>query len=130
MGLRCGAPAAAIVALVEAALAQARGLAPHIDFAQASLVTVDSKRVEPGLHEAAALLRRELNFISRAALIDAGAGVATRSKLSQKHYGVGSVAEAAALAGAGPDARLLVKRMAREGVTCAVAAGWSPSPIT
>jgi cobalt-precorrin 5A hydrolase len=38
-------------------------------------------------------------------------------------YGVGSVAEAAALACAGPDARLLVPRIASARATCAIARG-------
>lgn len=123
IGLRSGASAAALVAVVEAALARARARAPELDFADAELFTVESKRGERGLREAAGLLSRRLVFFAPALLAAVDAKVKTRSALSLKHYGTGSVAEAAALAGAGAAARLLVPRLSGTGVTCAIAVG-------
>jgi len=53
------------------------------------------------------------------------ASVSTQSTISQKTRGTGSVAEAAALAAAGPGARLLVSRKISEDrlATCAIAVG-------
>ena len=45
----------------------------------------------------------------------------THSALSQKHAGVGSVSERAALGAAGQGARLLGPRIATGSVTCALA---------
>lgn len=52
----------------------------------------------------------------------------TRSKASLKAYGVGSVAEATALAAAGPNARLVARRIVSpDGLaTCALAEGDRP----
>lgn len=47
--------------------------------------------------------------------------VVTRSARSIEHYGVGSVAEAAALLGAGPGSRLLMPRRIFDKATCATA---------
>lgn len=121
IGLRSGASGDAVAALVEAAIAQARALAPQADIGHAGLFTVESKRGEPGLHAAAERLALLLTFLPREALAAAGGGVQTQSALSLAHYGVGSVAEAAALAGAGPDSALLAPRLTGSGVTCAVA---------
>ena len=122
LGLRSGASGAAIAALVAAALEQARALAPQVDCASAGLFTVDSKRGEPGLQEAASLLSRAVTFVARDALVAMDTQAPTRSALSQALYGVGSVAEAAALAGAGPGAVLILPRIASGYVTCAIAA--------
>ena len=121
LGLRSGASCAAIMAVAEAALQQARTLAPHANFAGAGLFTVESKCGEPGLSAAAERLARPLTFLPRRALAAEDSRVLTRSTLAQTHYGVGSVAEAAALAGAGPDSVLLAPRLSGGGVTCAVA---------
>ncbi|HTI02212.1 MAG TPA: cobalamin biosynthesis protein, partial [Acidisoma sp.] len=47
----------------------------------------------------------------------------TRSARAQREVGLASVAEAAALAGAGPGGRLVLARIAADGVTCALALG-------
>lgn len=121
LGLRGGTPAAAIVALVETAQAQLRLLYPALDFAAATLCVPASKQAEIGLQEAALALRLPLVFQTRAALLAMDGAVSTRSLASLQHYGVGSVAEAAALACAGPDAQLVLTRITGAGVTCAVA---------
>lgn len=123
LGLRSGAAAAAIVALVEAAQAQLLRLHPVLDFATATLCAPASKQAEIGLQEAALALRLPLVFQTRAALLAMDGAVSTRSLASLQHYGVGSVAEAAALACAGPGATLVLARITGAGVTCAVALG-------
>jgi cobalt-precorrin 5A hydrolase len=125
VGLRSGASCDAVIALVEEAIAQARTLAPELDFAQAPLFTVEMKRGEEGLRAAAERLSRRLQFVSSDLLAAADKRVQTRSALSEKHHGVGSVAEAAALAGAGSHARLVLPRISGVGVTCAVAAQYT-----
>ena len=62
-----------------------------------------------------------LTFLSQETL--AAITTPTQSAPSIARFGIGSVAEAAALAGAGPGASLIVPRVARDGVTCAVARG-------
>ena len=116
VGCRKGCAAETIVALVRDALvrAGAAGSAPP-------LFTIEDKRGEPGLAEAAAELGLPLAFLPRQALAAAAEGCATRSERVQAMFGVPSVAEAAALAGAGPEARLLVPRLAARGATCAIA---------
>ena len=99
VGCRKGCPATAIVDLVE----QARAAAP------AGLVA-DRHGGRRGV-------------LPRDALRAVMASVETRSAAAEARFGVASVAEAAALAGAGPGARLVVRRIAAGGATCAVAAG-------
>jgi cobalt-precorrin 5A hydrolase len=45
--------------------------------------------------------------------------------LVEARFGTGSVAEAAALAGAGPRARLIAPRACENGATCAIALDFS-----
>ena len=45
----------------------------------------------------------------------------TRSAAAHQRFGLDSIAEAAALAGGGPKARLLGPRLAENGATCAIA---------
>lgn len=117
VGCRKGAEADAIVALVGEAL---RGIG--LKGAEAELFTIVDKRGEPGLAEAAERLGIPIRFLSRQALAASAEGCVTRSERVEAMVGVPSVAEAAALAGAGRGARLLVPRLAAAGVTCAVAA--------
>jgi cobalt-precorrin 5A hydrolase len=98
IGCRRGAPASAIEAVIRQSLAQIGTATP------AALFTIEDKAVEPGLSDAA---KRP--------------GVRTRSRRAEAEFGVPSVAEASALAGAGPNAALIVPRVAANGVTCAIA---------
>jgi cobalt-precorrin 5A hydrolase len=68
-----------------------------------------------------------LVFLSRAALQDAMPRTRTRSVPAQQRFGVASVAEAAALAGGGPNAVLIVPRISANDATCAIAADLSSS---
>jgi cobalt-precorrin 5A hydrolase len=95
---------------------------------QRCLFTVEDKRGDAAIHEAARSLGAELIFLSREALQDAMPRTQTRSERVQALFGLESVAEAAALAGGGPNASLIVPRQSGHGVTCALAAEIPPLP--
>jgi len=117
IGCRKGATAEEINAAIEAALeetGQARD-------ALTSLATSDGKGSEPGLVDAAASAGLELILIKPAALEAAGSRTQSFSPRVKEMFGVPSVAEAAALAAAGPDASLLAPRTIVGPVTCAIA---------
>ncbi|WP_145979707.1 cobalamin biosynthesis protein [Chelatococcus daeguensis] len=119
IGLTSAVDGAAIAALVRRALAHA-GL-------EASVLAVPDWRADlPAVAAAARLLGLPVAPVSRAAMQTVEAAVATRAPESLARYGVGSVAEAAALVAAGRGARLLVARLAEAGATCAVAEGEGP----
>jgi cobalt-precorrin 5A hydrolase len=90
-----------------------------------SLFTIEDKRGEIGLHEAAQALGMDLIFLRREALAEAMPRTQTRSARAQALFGVGSVAEASALAGGGPNATLIVPRISGNDATCAIAADLS-----
>jgi cobalt-precorrin 5A hydrolase len=115
VGCRLGCGPEIIETLVRQALERVPNIAP------AGLFTIDDKRGEPGLAEAARRLGLDLILLPRAALRDQAPFVQTRSRRSESQFGVPSVAEAAALAGAGRGAVLLVARIAQNGATCAIA---------
>jgi cobalt-precorrin 5A hydrolase len=85
------------------------------------LFSLIDKRGEPGLSAAAEALGLELIFLPREALAAAAPRLLTRSAAAQRRFGLASVAEAAALAGGGPNAKLLGPRLAANGATCAIA---------
>lgn len=116
LGCRHGVAAEAVVALLDEAMARA-GLRPAL------LAIPDFKRCEPGLAEAARRLGLELRRVSHEALRAEQPRCVTRSGRVEAAVGVRSVAEACALAVAGPRGRLILPRIARAGVTCAFAAG-------
>ncbi|KZE30680.1 cobalamin biosynthesis protein [Chelatococcus daeguensis] len=119
IGLTSAVDGAAIAALARRALAHA-GL-------EASVLAVPDWRADlPAVAAAARLLGLPVAPVSRAAMQTVEAAVATRAPESLARYGVGSVAEAAALVAAGRGARLLVARLAEAGATCAVAEGEGP----
>ena len=119
IGCRRGSPAARIGAAVEAALAKA-GLAP--DGADA-LAAPAFKTGEAGIVGAARQLGLPAIFVDRADLDAVQPLCATRSPAAEAATGLAAVSEAAALAAAGRNPRLLVPRVARDGVACAVARG-------
>lgn len=114
IGCRSGVAAAPVVALVRDALARLA-----LSTQNAELFTIDAKRDEAGLAQAASELGMPLHFFPREVL--AAMDTPTRSPQSLAAFGVSSVAESAALAGAGDGAVLVVPRLARDGVTCALA---------
>jgi cobalt-precorrin 5A hydrolase len=78
----------------------------------ASVIAVlEDKAAHPGLVAAARATHLQIETVAADAMRQADARVATRSERVEKHRGVGSVCEAAALAAAGPGARLVVTRV-------------------
>ncbi|HEY8123980.1 MAG TPA: cobalamin biosynthesis protein [Methylocystis sp.] len=116
LGARRGVAAQDIVELVRR-VAQTH----NVDFSQARLFALESKAQEAGLHEAARELGLELVFLPLASLRTRKARAATHSPRVQAMFGVGSVAEAAALVGAGPNSRLVAPRVTTPVAACALA---------
>lgn len=85
------------------------------------LATAERKRDEAGIAEAVRLLALPLRVVSDADLAAAQDRVQTRSAAVKAAVGVASVAEAAALAAAGPGSRLLLPRRSTPRATCALA---------
>jgi cobalt-precorrin 5A hydrolase len=118
VGCRRGAAAPDIEAAIRAALDRA-GVACH---ALDCIATTAAKQGEIGIEQAAAKLGVDLVLIPEAELQAAGSRTTTRSARVLALAGVPSVAEAAALAAAGPSARLISPRLVMGNATCAVAA--------
>lgn len=116
LGLRRSVAAGEIVSLVEQALARA-GLAPGT---LGRLATVEALAVLPAFTEAARRLSVDATPVEASALLDAAPHVRTQSARSLAAHGVGSVAEAAALAACGPAAELILERIASPNATCAL----------
>lgn len=121
VGCRRGCSADDVLAALHAALLASER---SVDEVQALFVP-ESKRAEPGLQAAAAHLGKPLVALSRATLKKQAGATLTASGHALRHYGVGSVAEAAALAGASKlragSARLLGPRSIAGDATCALA---------
>ncbi|WP_424363060.1 cobalamin biosynthesis protein [Methylocystis parvus] len=116
IGARRGVAADAIVELVREVAAQ-----HDAPLSQVTLCTLESKSDEPGVHEAAKILGASLVFLPLDALKARKGAAPTHSPRVQAMFGVGSVAEAAALVGAGPGSRLLAPRVATPYAACALA---------
>jgi cobalt-precorrin 5A hydrolase len=82
-----------------------------------------SKGTEAGLRDAAAARGLLLMLVSQSAMEAANPRTLTRSAQAMAAMNVNSVSEAAALAAAGPHARLLAPRVIVGPVTCALAEG-------
>ncbi|RDJ25135.1 precorrin methylase [Bosea caraganae] len=117
IGLRPGTSEADILACLDGALAAANISAETVR----RFATLASRLREPGIVAAAQARNAELVAIPDEALKGFEASCATRSTRIAALYGVGSVAEAAALAAAGPGAELIQPRIATARVTCALA---------
>lgn len=115
VGCRSGCPAETIETLVRRVMAQA-GPAPMM-----ALFTAVEKQGEPGIAAAAVSLGLPLVYLPRTLMAAASPAAQTRSERVVELFGVPSVAETAALAGAGQGATLVVKRVAEGGATCAAA---------
>jgi cobalt-precorrin 5A hydrolase len=111
-----------IVDLVLRAMGEA-SLAPQ---RLARLATAAARAGEPCFLDAAKRLNVEPCGIERKAMQRVAPALHTVSPRVQALYGVGSVAEAAALAAAGEGAELLLPRIASAGATCALARGAGP----
>lgn len=110
-------------AQVESAIAAAL-LHYQLDGCRLGLIAVPAaKGAESGIVAAAAARGVLLVLIAQDALEAADSRTLTRSVRSKDTLNVQSVAEAAALAAAGPHSRLLAPRVAVGPVTCALAEG-------
>jgi cobalt-precorrin 5A hydrolase len=116
IGFRRDCPAADILAVIREA---SERVGRPID----ALAVPEFKADEGGVQDAAKSLALPLLRIDRAALRRAQGRCLTRSDYSRQATGFASVAEACALAGAGPDARLILPRIAGPRATCALAEG-------
>ena len=116
VGCRAGVSGEVIAELIEAALAAAPGADLPV-----ALFTVLDKQSEVGIADAAARLGHPLVHLPRVALESVADRIVTRSEKVIELFGVPSIAEGAALAGAGADGRLVVERMSHRGATVAVA---------
>jgi cobalt-precorrin 5A hydrolase len=117
IGCRSNVDTESVVEAIEAALASV-GMEPA---ALAALATVPEKAQEAAIVDAAHRLDVALVVADPAALGEAAARCLTDSALSFIATGTPSAAEAAALAAAGPQSRLLGPRLALGAVTCALA---------
>ena len=117
IGCRKGVAMTDVLAAIDAALAD-NGLARA---ALDALATVPLKRDEPALREASGALSLALLVPSQNEIDAAAARTLSRSAASQGAAGTPSASEAAALAAAGPNARLLGARRIVGSVACAIA---------
>jgi cobalt-precorrin 5A hydrolase len=85
------------------------------------IAALDRPAINPVLKEAAARSHLEIAFLPIEHLRLAAHGCLTHSEKSRKQYGVPSVAEAAALAAAGANAKLLVARFCGRNATAGIA---------
>jgi cobalt-precorrin 5A hydrolase len=118
VGCRKGATAPDVEAAIRAALARAGITSDALD----AIATIASKRDEAGIGTAAENFGVTVVLVSDAELKAAGNRTETRSERVQTLMGLPSVAEAAALAAAGPSARLISPRLVFGSAACALAA--------
>ncbi len=116
IGFSSMADAEAIACAVGQALDRAGGGA-------ATLHASERKRRSDRLRQAAESLGLALFFHAEAGLRARDGDVVSRSARVEALAGVGSIAEAAALVGAGAGSRLIVPKFSLGGVSCAVAVG-------
>ena len=116
IGCRKGASADDIGAAIAQALDRAGFAADGIDL----IATSAAKGGEPGIAAAAAALGVPLVLVPQSDLEGASPRTQTRSERVVALTGVPSVAEAAALAAGGPQARLILPRVAVGPATCAL----------
>lgn len=120
LGCRKGCSGDVLIRLISQALAE---WPPHLpEHGARKLFTIEDKRDEAGIRQAADLLGIELVLLSRDRLNAVMPRTQTYSARAQELFGVASVAEASALAGAGDDAVLVVPRVSSGHATCAIAA--------
>ena len=119
IGCRRGAAAAAIEQSIEAARAECRMDPSALD----ALATASEKGEEPGLRDAANRLSLPLILVSEPQLVLAADRALSVSQRVLDLKGVPSIAETAALAAAGRNARLLAARVSNREASCAIAIG-------
>jgi cobalt-precorrin 5A hydrolase len=117
IGCRAGASAQEIEAVLEEALARAT---PEVRVVTI-VATSDAKSGEHGIAAAASRRGARLVIVGQSELEAASTRVVTRSERVEALIGIPSLAEAAALAAAGPNAVLVVPRVVVGRATCALA---------
>ena len=122
IGCKRGAPAADVEAAVRAALAHANAAQDAL----AAVATTAAKSREAGIAAAAATLGVAVVPVPDDELRAANVRTASRSERVLALTGVHSVAEAAALAAAGPNARLVSPRIVVGSAACALAVAGEP----
>ena len=123
IGCRKAISATQVEAALQAALAAAMQNHALADSRLSLIAAPTVKGTEAGLIAAAAARGVPLRLIPQPMLEAANSRTLSRSAHSMAAMNVHSVAEAAALAAAGPNARLLAPRIAVGPVTCALAEG-------
>jgi len=118
VGCRRGAPAADIEAAIRAALARANLSADALGM----IATIAAKSAEAGVRKAAEKFGVVVVPVPETEIKAASHRTETRSARVLALIGVPAVAEAAALAAAGPAARLICRRLVVGAATCALAA--------
>ena len=113
LGFATNCPAGDILAAIR--LAEEAGDKARI------IAVADFKANEPGLTEAVKILILPVMLMTRTALEQAQPRCASHSEHALSAVGLGSVAEACALAAAGPASVLLVPRVSFGKATCAIA---------
>jgi cobalt-precorrin 5A hydrolase len=119
IGCRAGTSAPEIEAAITAALKDVARADARLDL----IATVDGKAQEAGIADAARARGVRLVIVPQRELESVAAQTVTHSPRVLALTGLPSVAEAAALAAAGPNARLLAPRIAVGPATCAIAIG-------
>jgi cobalt-precorrin 5A hydrolase len=117
IGCRRGAGAPDIEAAIRAALARAGVTTADLN----AIATGGAKAAEAGIAAAAAKLGLRVVLVADDELKAAGARTETRSERVLALTGAPSLAEAAALAAAGPSSRLIASRLVLGAATCALA---------
>ena len=118
VGCRKGASSDAVRSAITAALDRAGYPADALDL----IATSAAKGGEPGISAAALALGLPLVLVPQTDLEAAGARTASRAERVIAITGAPSLAEAAALAAGGPQARLVASKIAVGPATCALAA--------
>ncbi len=122
VGTERGAPPEKVIAFVRATLVDA-GLAER---AVAGMYSIDLKLDEPAVHAVAAALKVPARFFTAERLEQETPRLANPSETVYRAVGAHGVAEAAALAAAGPEAHLVVKKQRGAQATVAVAEAQLP----
>jgi len=117
VGSERGIAAAELEALIRDTL-KSHDLSPR---AVACLATLDLKEDETAMHEVAETLGVPLRFFPTESLAAETPRLKTPSAAVERAVGVAGVAEAAALAAAGTDGRLVVPKVKSARATCAIA---------
>jgi cobalt-precorrin 5A hydrolase len=118
IGFRRGTDADEIAALIDRALAAVGAARSDL----AAVATAQDRAGEPAIRRAAAAFGLSPHAIGPDLLAACDSRVITRSARIERLRGIGSLAEAAALAAAGPSGRIALRRIASGGATCALAA--------